>query len=63
MNDINKKVLYDQLPFPESLGKRFDTIYESKNIVTWDVSVKAHEKRIELKKAKDKAKREALSFS
>ncbi len=50
--DMNKKVLYDQLPFPDSLGRKFDTIYESKNIVTWEASVIAHEKRIELKKQK-----------
>lgn len=50
--DYNKKILYDQLPFPLSLGKKFDTIYDSKDIRTWEQSVEAHEKRIEKKKAK-----------
>ena len=50
--DYNKKILYDQLPFPNSLGKKFDTIYESKDIRTWEQSIEAHEKRIENKKAK-----------
>ncbi len=36
--DMNKKVLYDQLPFPTSLGSKFDTIYDSKNIVTYKQS-------------------------
>ena len=50
----NKKVDYDNLPFKNSLGKRFDTIYEHKNMVTWEESVKRHELK-EIKK-KEKAK-------
>lgn len=43
--DYNKKVLYEELPFQNSLAQRFDTIYESTDIHTWDQSVIAHEKR------------------
>ncbi len=50
--DYNKKVLYDQLPFPNSLGQRFDTIYESKDIRTWEQSIKVHELREEKRKLK-----------
>ncbi len=52
--DYNKKVLYDELPFMNSLAQKFDTIYESKDIRTWGESVIAHEKRIEKKKEKSR---------
>ena len=50
--DYNKKVLYEELPFQNSLAQKFDTIYESKDIRSWDQSVKAHEGREEKRKAK-----------
>ena len=50
--DYNKEVLYDQLPFQNSLAQRFDTIYESKDIRTWEQSVKVHKLREEKRKAK-----------
>ncbi len=50
--DYNKEVLYDQLPFLNSLGQRFDTIYQSKDIRTWKESVKVHEGREEKRKQK-----------
>ena len=50
--DYNKEVLYDQLPFQSSLGQRFDTIYQSKDIRTWDQSVKVDELRREKRKEK-----------
>ena len=52
--DYNKKVLYDQLPFQNSLAHRFDTIYESKEVRSWDESLKAHELREEKRKQKAK---------
>ncbi len=50
--DYNKKVLYEELPFQNSLAQKFDTIYESKDIRSWEQSVKAHEGREEKRKAK-----------
>ena len=50
----DKKVLYNKLPFQKSLGKRFDTIYEHKNIRTWEESVKRHELKEKIKKEKAK---------
>ena len=52
--DYNKEVLYDQLAFKNSLANRFDTIYESKDIRSWDESLKAHELREEKRKQKAK---------
>lgn len=40
--NFNKQINYQKLPFKNSLGKRFDTIYEQKNIRTWDESVVRH---------------------
>ena len=63
LNDLDwdKKTLYDQLPFQNSLGKRFDTIYEHKNMRTWEESVKRHElkekKRLEKQREKYKKKK------
>jgi len=40
--DWNKKVQYDRLPFPNSLGQKFDSIYDKKNIRSWEESVTRH---------------------
>ncbi len=40
--DWNKKVDYENLPFPNSLGKKFDTIYDQSGLRTWDESVERH---------------------
>ena len=50
--NYTKKVIYEDLPFPNSLGDRFDTIYKSKDIRTWEQSVKVHELREEKRKLK-----------
>lgn len=51
--NYNKKVSYADLPFQNSLAKRFDTIYDLKSVRTYEQSVKRHE----LKKEKDAEKR------
>jgi len=40
--DWDKKVDYDNLPFATSLGKKFDKIYEQKNIRTFEESVERY---------------------
>lgn len=52
--DYTKEVLHDQLPFQNSLAKRFDTIYDQSGIRTWEESVKKHNIREEKKKLKAK---------
>ena len=52
--DWDKKTRHEELPFENSLAKKFDTIYESKNIRSWDESVKRHEKKEVVKKEKAK---------
>lgn len=56
--DMDKRVQYDRLPFQNSLAKKFDKIYETKNIRTWAESVKRHETKERIKKEKAKANRE-----
>lgn len=41
--ELDKKTQYDKLPFQNSLAKKFDTIYDKKEIRTWEESVKRHE--------------------
>jgi hypothetical protein len=57
--DYNKKVLYNQLPFQNSLAQKFDTIYDQKSIRTWEESVKRHKLKEEqrLKKQREKYKK------
>ena len=55
--DWNKKVDYQNLPFPNSLAKKFDSIYETNNVRTWEESVE----RDLLKKMKEIEKRSKRS--
>jgi len=54
----NKDVKYDKLPFPKSLGtkEKFDLIYAKNNIISYEDSIKAHEKA---EKKKTKKRKEA----
>jgi hypothetical protein len=51
-----KKMYYDKLPFPNSLGKaeRYDKIYSQDKLITWDEAVKSHERAEKRKKKKAK---------
>jgi len=53
----------DLLPFPDSLGQRFQQIYEKKNIITYDACIAYSEKRAARKAKKSKEKREAKKKS
>jgi len=52
--NYQKEVNYNNLPFKNSLGKRFDTIYESNNTRTYEESVIRQEKKDEIQKEKRK---------
>lgn len=54
--DWDKKVQYSQLPFQNSLAKKFDKIYEQDKIRTWEESVERHELKEKIKKEKANAK-------
>lgn len=49
-----KKIYYDDLPFPNSLGKKsnFDQIYNSKNIITYEDAIKRYERQLKREKKK-----------
>lgn len=49
----DKPIRKDKLPFPNSLAKKFDKIYQKNDVRTWEESLKRHELKIE----KDKEKR------
>jgi len=56
--DWDKKLRYDNLPFQNSLAKKFNKIYDQDKIRTWNESVARHELKETTKKAKAKEKRE-----
>jgi len=65
INLPKKEVIYDILPFPNSLGKRdrFDLIYEKDKIISFEEAIKSNKKREIRKKQKTKIayeKRKAL---
>ena len=53
--DWNKEVHYDKLPFQNSLAKKFDTIYDQKNIRTMKESITRHELKEKLRLEKQRA--------
>lgn len=52
--NYNKQINYIDIPFQNSLAKRFNTIYDMKHIRTFDESINRHE----MKQAKDLEKRQ-----
>lgn len=53
-----KQINYNNLPYPNSFGKTFDSVYGTKNIITYEDSLKKHNKDIKKKKEKAKQQRE-----
>lgn len=52
--DWNKKIKYDKLPFPNSLAEKFNTIYDKKQVRTYEESLKNHKLKEEKRKAKQR---------
>lgn len=49
-----KDVNYSKLPFPNSLGKKFDEIYGQSKVISFEDAIKSNERKEKLKKKKQK---------